>query len=338
MNDGENNNQKVSIIIPAYNSSSTIEQCLEAVFRQDYPFVETIVVDDKSTNDTIGKVSKFPAIVIGNPVNSGAAYSRNRGAERASSEILIFVDSDVVIPTDGVSRIYTTLLEKPNCRIIAADYSENTRNLNFISDFKNLDIVYRSMNNTYTKYCGSHFMAIRKPDFTRAGGFTEDFKGCSNCEDIDFGLKVTEGKNLVYVDRAIKVDHLKRYGLLSMLRTDVGRISGIMRIARSFEGRLVPEGRGNSRMLINVLLSLSVLPLAACCFIVPKSYIALLAVGAAFVANNGLFLRYLVTRRGILFAFASIPVLFAEYHVVGLTLLVESLRRVSRLPLIFGRT
>lgn len=97
--------QKLSIIIPVYNSLKTILVTLESINHQnltniEYEYIEVIVVDDGSTDDvkTIlkNKNYKYKLIYIKQD-NMGAACARNLGAKTSTAKILIFIDSDVIL-------------------------------------------------------------------------------------------------------------------------------------------------------------------------------------------------------------------------------------------------
>ena len=225
---------KVSVIVPTYNASSTIEKCLESILNQDYPDLELIVVDDASNDDTLKKVSTFKTKIISNQKNYGAAYSRNVGVENTTSEIVVFVDSDVTLPPDATWKAIKKFQEYPNILAVGGIYSENSSNLNFISDFKNLDLAYRGLRNSkFVKYLGSLFLAIRKDTFLKSGGFSTKFAGSSYVEDVEFGYRVSQGKEVMFSDSGIKVDHLKSYSFSSLPPMIFKRIFSLMKIRKN---------------------------------------------------------------------------------------------------------
>lgn len=110
-------NPKVSILIPAYNSEKTIRICVESVFNQNYPeqLREIIVINDGSTDKTlqilesIQSLNSFQILSLKN--NQGLATARNKGIEKSTGEILIFLDSDMEVEPDFVKKH----VEKHNC-------------------------------------------------------------------------------------------------------------------------------------------------------------------------------------------------------------------------------
>jgi glycosyltransferase involved in cell wall biosynthesis len=88
----------VSVVIPAYNASATIDETLRSVRSQTHHALEIIVVDDGSTDDTGAIVKKHAAIDdrirIVTQDNAGLAAARNAGWRGAESDLIAFLDAD----------------------------------------------------------------------------------------------------------------------------------------------------------------------------------------------------------------------------------------------------
>ena len=98
-----NENRRVSVVIPAYNAEDFIEDAVKSCFRQTYRPIETLVVNDGSTDATVNKVkslaNSLPAdafelrvIDIGN--NMGAANALNVGFSNAEGEYICWLSAD----------------------------------------------------------------------------------------------------------------------------------------------------------------------------------------------------------------------------------------------------
>ena len=74
----------ISVIIPIYNSSSTIKECLEAVFNSNFKNFEVIIVSDNSKDNSVQIANEYNCKIIELPENNGPAFARNIGAENAS--------------------------------------------------------------------------------------------------------------------------------------------------------------------------------------------------------------------------------------------------------------
>lgn len=95
----ERNNDLVSILMPAYNSSRWIEETVRCVQAQTYANWELIIADDASFDDTVQKVEKFiPADsrirLLKTDVNRGAGNARNRALRKAKGRYVAYLDSD----------------------------------------------------------------------------------------------------------------------------------------------------------------------------------------------------------------------------------------------------
>lgn len=88
---------KVSIIMPSYNTASFIQESIQSVIDQTYENWELIIIDDCSDDNTdaiLSAISDTRIKVLRNRVNSGAAYSRNKGLREATGRWIAFLDSD----------------------------------------------------------------------------------------------------------------------------------------------------------------------------------------------------------------------------------------------------
>lgn len=88
----------VSIIIPVYNASAYLSNCIQSVVNQTYKNIEIIIINDGSTDDSLEICQNFSnkdsRIKIINNKNSGVSVSRNLGIKRSSGDWIIFLDSD----------------------------------------------------------------------------------------------------------------------------------------------------------------------------------------------------------------------------------------------------
>jgi len=87
----------VSIITPTHNSEKFIAHTIESVLKQTYPDWEMLIIDDKSTDNTLEIINKYkdPRIkIIPLQKNVGAAEARNIGLRNAKGRFIAFLDSD----------------------------------------------------------------------------------------------------------------------------------------------------------------------------------------------------------------------------------------------------
>lgn len=90
-------NPSVSVILPAYNHSKFVDECIGAFLEQTLQDFELIIIDDASTDDTAARVRSYldPRItLIARGANRGVAAGMNEGFNRAKSEIVCFFATD----------------------------------------------------------------------------------------------------------------------------------------------------------------------------------------------------------------------------------------------------
>ena len=95
----------VSIIIPCYNNGQFIAQAIDSALAQSYPACETIVIDDGSTDSSLGIIKSYGSrIQWRTKANGGAPAARNDGLELARGEYIQFLDGDDLLLPDAVAR------------------------------------------------------------------------------------------------------------------------------------------------------------------------------------------------------------------------------------------
>lgn len=114
-----------SVIVPVYNVSKYIEQCLQSLLLQTMKEIEIIVVDDCGTDDSIKKAEKLAKKdkrikIIHNKNNQGLAESRNIGLKHVKSKYVAFLDSDDWVDDDFIEKLYNAC-EKEKADIAVSD-------------------------------------------------------------------------------------------------------------------------------------------------------------------------------------------------------------------------
>ena len=95
----------ISVVIPTYNRLPILRQCLQALERQEtggpLQAYEVVLVDDGSTDDTVrwldAHATAFPHLRLIRQYHGGPAQGRNRGVEEARGDVIVFIDSDLVV-------------------------------------------------------------------------------------------------------------------------------------------------------------------------------------------------------------------------------------------------
>lgn len=104
-------NDKISIIIPAYNIENEITRCVESILGQTYHNIEIILVNDGSTDGTLNVLQELsqrdPRIRVINKSNEGVTRARLDGVKAATGDWIGFVDGDDYVEP----MMFETLLE-----------------------------------------------------------------------------------------------------------------------------------------------------------------------------------------------------------------------------------
>lgn len=102
----------LSIVIPAYNAGPFIEDTIKSALAVEGLRHEVIVVDDGSTDNTAEECRRFgDAILFERVPNGGVSRARNKGAQIALGEWLLFLDSDDRLEPDGPACLIRAAIE-----------------------------------------------------------------------------------------------------------------------------------------------------------------------------------------------------------------------------------
>ena len=113
---------KISVIIPGYNSETTIRDTIKSVQQQTFSDFELIVINDGSTDKTAAIVQSIldPRIKLFSYKNGGLPVARNRGIARAKGKFIAFLDADDLWIAD---KLESQLQALENCPKAAVAYS-----------------------------------------------------------------------------------------------------------------------------------------------------------------------------------------------------------------------
>lgn len=103
----------ISIIIPAYNAASYIEDCINSVISQTKKELEIIIINDGSTDNTLEIVKKYKdkRIKLFTTKNNGIGKTRNMGLKKAQGKYIFFLDSDDYIAKDAMENLYKKAID-----------------------------------------------------------------------------------------------------------------------------------------------------------------------------------------------------------------------------------
>ena len=116
-----NNLPWVSVIIPVYNVKPYLNECLNSVINQTYSYLQIVLVDDGSTDDS-GRICdeyalKDERITVIHKENQGLGAARNTGMQIATGKYIIFLDSDDYWDVDTIEKLVNTA-EKDELQVV----------------------------------------------------------------------------------------------------------------------------------------------------------------------------------------------------------------------------
>jgi hypothetical protein len=186
---------QLSAIVPATVPAPTLPRCLVAL--EDAGADEILVADT--------------------PAGATPALARNRAVERATGDVLVFVDADVVVHGDALQRIRARLRD-PALDAVFGSYDDAPEAPGAVSGFRNL--LHHHVHHAGAGRSDSFWTglgAVRRSVFSAAGGLDPERRWL---EDVELGARLIQAGARIELDPAIQGTHLKRYTLASMLHVD----------------------------------------------------------------------------------------------------------------------
>jgi glycosyltransferase involved in cell wall biosynthesis len=184
----------VSVVIPAFNSERFLGEALLSVAAQTYAPVETIVVDDGSSDDTAAIARSQPGVTLIEQENSGPSAARNRGFAASRGEFVAFHDSDDLMTPDKLAEQVGHMLKNPGVGCVLAEQElivEEGAELPFWVEGTKVETVMPPRPPELEDEPMVHpmTMVVRRETFELVGDFDESMRAA---EDFDWMLRAAE--------------------------------------------------------------------------------------------------------------------------------------------------
>src|SRR5437879_4873848 len=198
----------VSVVIPAYNASPTIDETLRSVRSQSHGELEIIVVDDGSTDDTVAVAQRHaardPRITILRQCNAGVAAARNAGWQAARADFIAFIDADDLWTRYKIERqLHAMIAGGTRTGLVYSWYAwidaksrVSVRSDPIFHAGEVLDYLFQG------NFVGNGSSAlVRREALVAANGFESGLRasGAQGCEDLLFYCRVAEGYHFAVV-------------------------------------------------------------------------------------------------------------------------------------------
>ena len=187
---------KYSIIVPVFNRPNEVDELLESLSHQTFRDFEVIIVEDGSKipcKDVCDKYADILDLHYYAKPNSGPGQSRNYGAERASGEWVIVLDSDVVLPEGYLHSVDERLKMKADAwggpDAAHPDFTPIQKAISYsMTSFFTTGGIRGGKAKLDKFFPRSYNMGIRRDVYMELGGFSKMRFG----EDIDFSYRIVE--------------------------------------------------------------------------------------------------------------------------------------------------
>jgi len=256
---------RISVIVPAYNATATLGDCLRALVRQTVPGsdYEIIVVDDGSTDGTAGVAASFAgqAVRVIRQAHRGPSAARNHGIRAARGRLLFFTDADCEPAPDwieamaapfadptvaGAKGVYRTRQRGWLPRFVQAEYEDKYRGM---AGAARIDFV--------DTYSAAYLRCVLEDEALDEGPFDE---GVIFAEDAELSFRLAQrGYKLVF-NPAAGVYHRHGETLRHYLRRKFGNGQWRVEVYRRYPRKL--RGDSHTPEVLRGQLALAALTLA----------------------------------------------------------------------------
>jgi GT2 family glycosyltransferase len=320
----------VAIVVPVGGSSPEWSRAAASLARLDpRPGEIVVVLDGAGTGSAAACARAAGATVIALDARGGPARARNQGARATTRDLLLFLDADVEVPPDLVSRVAASLAD-PQITAVFGSYDDAPGAPGVVSQYRNLlhHFVHQRSSvraSTFWAGCG----AVGRRAFLEAGGFDERYRSPS-IEDIELGTRLAAGGHAIRLEKTLQVKHLKRWTLRQVLSTDLLARAVPWTELMLRQGRLVNDLNVTTKDRASVALALAplaALPLAPA---VPALLVVALGCVAGAMALNAPLFRFFRERRGLAFAGAAVPLYWLYLATCGMGFALGAARHWRR--------
>ena len=170
----------VSVIIPVYNEELYLSYCLHSLKNQTYKYIEIILIDDGSTDESVEIAKRFDVTIL-KQRHKGAGAARNKGVRSSKGEIIALLDADMKYDKKYIEKLIVPILEEyavgtfnkeelvankdniwSRCWSINSGLPYNRR---LPVDYPNTENVFRAIKKSYF---------LKKRGFNESEGYTDD--------------------------------------------------------------------------------------------------------------------------------------------------------------------
>ena len=199
----QNSLPPIDVIIVNYNGMHFLPACLNSLFASDYPDFSVIVVDNASSDGSVGWIKdNYPDVMlIENQVNEGFGRANTAGILRGTAEFVVFLNSDTRVAKNWLCPLVAVMLKYENCgavcsKLVFMDHPELINaaggGMNFVGFGYDIDMFSltdgASVQTKNVLFPTAAACMVRRSAFKDVGGFDSQF--FMYHEDVDLGWRL----------------------------------------------------------------------------------------------------------------------------------------------------
>ena len=205
---------KISIIIPTYNEEEYLPKLLESIRSQDFTDYEIIVADAQSDDNTREIAEEYGCIVVEGGL---PGPGRNRGAEVAQGEILLFLDSDLKLTKNYLTNVVNEFeMEDLGIAITQMTPLSQKKRDKYLHDLANWFMI--AVENIKPHGAGCYGIISKRELHEEVNGFDEDLSFGEDTDYIERVAEISEFKVLRNAKIGVSTRRLEEEGLYTLLK------------------------------------------------------------------------------------------------------------------------
>jgi glycosyltransferase involved in cell wall biosynthesis len=237
----------VSIIIPCYNGETYLHHAIESALAQSYQWIEVIVVDDGSVDNTSRIAHSYPVRYV-HQDNCGVSSARNLGIQTSRGAVIVFLDADDRLKREAIDAGVRVLADHPECAMAVGDHVFVAADGSYLANSRKPSLSAFH----YEALLTSNFIEMtstvlfRRSVLEQAGGFNT---GLRAAEDYDLYLRVAAAHPIcchsavmaeyrIHETNASRNPELMLTATLEVLKTQARFVRGSVRRTIAFHNGL----------------------------------------------------------------------------------------------------
>lgn len=206
---------KFSILIANYNNGKYFKDCYESIIAQTYKDWEAIIVDDKSTDNSVEIIKELIKddhrfFLYENDQNRGCGYTKNRCTQFATGDICGFLDPDDAIMPEAIECHISQHNKYPNTVLVYSRFLFCDEHLIITGENPYAKKTVSNKYFTNLDYAVNHFATFKKSAFSKTSGIDESLR---SAVDQDLYIKLSEVGQFFFLDKLLYKYRIHKKGI-----------------------------------------------------------------------------------------------------------------------------